>query len=60
MAGKCTGEPEYCHVHVPMTRRDIANYLGLSMETVSRALTRLNDRGLVYTMGNNLDVTNSR
>lgn len=60
MIGKCTGETEFCHVHLPMTRRDIANYLGLSMETVSRALTRLKQRGLVYTMGHDVDVTNSR
>lgn len=32
---------------LPMTRRDIADYLGLTLETVSRALSALRDRGLI-------------
>jgi len=32
---------------LPMNRRDIADYLGLTLETVSRALHQLNDRGIV-------------
>jgi CRP/FNR family nitrogen fixation transcriptional regulator len=30
-----------------MYRRDIADYLGLSLETVSRALSMLRDRGIL-------------
>lgn len=33
---------------LPMSRREIGNYLGLAVETVSRALTRLQDQGLIY------------
>ncbi len=32
---------------LPMSRRDIADYLGLTLETVSRALSRLNQRQIV-------------
>ena len=34
-------------VALPMSRTDIANYLGLSLESVSRAATQLRRRGLV-------------
>jgi CRP/FNR family nitrogen fixation transcriptional regulator len=32
---------------VPMSRQDMADYLGLTIETVSRALTSLQDEGLI-------------
>lgn len=32
---------------VPMTRQDMADYLGLTIETVSRTLTALQDEGLI-------------
>ena len=35
------------HVDVPMTRTDIADYLGLTIETVSRTLTRLKLDGVI-------------
>jgi CRP/FNR family transcriptional regulator len=34
-------------VNVPMTRSDIADYLGLTIETVSRTLTKLKQDGLI-------------
>lgn len=36
-------------VSVPMTRADIADYLGLTVETVSRTFTALRDEGLIQT-----------
>jgi CRP/FNR family transcriptional regulator, nitrogen fixation regulation protein len=34
-------------IALPMTRRDIADYLGLTIETVSRELSRLRDQGVL-------------
>ncbi|MCB8822790.1 Crp/Fnr family transcriptional regulator [Microvirga rosea] len=40
------GRPE-SPVHLPMTRTDIADYLGLTIETVSRTFTKLKTQGLI-------------
>lgn len=40
------GSPER-HVHLPMARNEIADYLGLTMETVSRTLTKFRAQGLI-------------
>jgi CRP/FNR family nitrogen fixation transcriptional regulator len=38
---------------LPMNRRDIADYLGLTLETVSRELHHLHDRGILGFLGTN-------
>ncbi|MFJ6327556.1 MULTISPECIES: Crp/Fnr family transcriptional regulator [unclassified Rhizobium] len=38
-------------VDLPMTRLDIADYLGLTIETVSRTMTRLTNKGIVSPAG---------
>lgn len=34
-------------IELPMSRTDIADYLGLSLETVSRVFTKLRERGII-------------
>jgi CRP/FNR family nitrogen fixation transcriptional regulator len=38
-------------IALPMCRRDIADYLGLTLETVSRALSTLHDQGILGFLG---------
>lgn len=46
------GEPKGV-VHLPMTRLDIADYLGLTIETVSRSFTYLKTARLIRHQSNN-------
>ena len=39
-------------IALPMSRRDIADYLGLTLETESRALSRLHEFGIIDFVGN--------
>jgi CRP/FNR family transcriptional regulator len=41
------GEPRLNDVDLPMTREDIADFLGLTKETVSRSFAQLEERGLI-------------
>lgn len=43
---------------MPMTRRDIADYLGMAMETVSRAISGLQKKGVVVLQGRNTSISN--
>jgi CRP/FNR family nitrogen fixation transcriptional regulator len=38
---------------LPMSRRDIADYLGLTLETISRSLSHLRELGILGFIGNN-------
>lgn len=44
-------EGKVCSLDLPMSRRDIADALGLTIETVSRQLGRLRELGLIETSG---------
>lgn len=37
-------------IHIPMPRTDVADYLGLTTETISRTLTQFNVQGLIHLM----------
>ena len=41
------------HVHLPMTRAEMADYLGLTIETVSRVFTQFKTSGLIQLLPNN-------
>jgi len=42
---------------LPMSREDIANYLGLALETVSRGFTRLQDDGVISVHGRQIEIS---
>ena len=46
MAGRCESRPEEA-IALPMSRTDIADYLGLTTETVCRVLTEMRRTGLI-------------
>lgn len=45
-------------IRLSMSRRDIGNYLGLALETVSRVFTRLQRRGLIAVTGREVSISN--
>lgn len=44
---------------LPMSREDIAGYLGLALETVSRGFTRLQDDGVIGVFGRRVEILDS-
>lgn len=44
---RSSGSVEQIDINLPMSRLDIADYLGLSIETVSRRLTTLKTKGVI-------------
>lgn len=42
---------------LPMSRTDISNYLGLSLECVSRAFSQLEKNGVIECSGRNIEIT---
>lgn len=45
---------------LPMSREDIARYLGLALETVSRGFTRLQDDGIIEVRGRRVQIVHPR
>lgn len=44
------------HFNLPMARNDIANFLGLAVETVSRVFTRFQNQGLIRARGRDIEL----
>ncbi|MCK7542995.1 fumarate/nitrate reduction transcriptional regulator Fnr [Marinobacter bryozoorum] len=44
------------HFNLPMARNDIANFLGLAVETVSRVFTRFQNQGLIRAKGRDIEL----
>lgn len=52
MAGRIGSiEPDQCVLDLPMSRRDIGDSLGLTIETISRQFSELRQSGLIETTG---------
>lgn len=49
------GEPHE-RIRLPMSREDIARFLGLALETVSRGFTRLQEDGVISVYGRNVEI----
>ena len=45
-----------CHVFLPMPKQDIASYLGLTPESLSRSLTRLEQQGIIRRNANCIEM----
>lgn len=50
-----TGQSDL-HFDLPMSREEIANFLGLAFETVSRGFTRLRDDGVIAVTGRRIEI----
>lgn len=53
------GEPAES-LRLPVSREDIARFLGLALETVSRGFTRLQDDGVIAVHGRKVEIVNPR
>ncbi len=57
ISSRITREQDYAaNFSLPMTRGDIANYLGLTIETVSRIIGKFKKSGLIEISGNNVSI----
>ncbi|WP_416826724.1 Crp/Fnr family transcriptional regulator [Ectobacillus polymachus] len=45
-------DKEGIHIHLPLTREEMANYVGVTRETMSRKLSKFEDLGLISFIGN--------
>lgn len=46
------------HIPTPMSRTDLANYLGITLETLSRALSRLVKTGILHATKGQIEIKN--
>ena len=53
---RCSMDSDRLQFSVPMTRSDIGNYLGLRVETVSRAFSRFEERRIVQANGRKVSI----
>ena len=44
---------------IPLTREDMANYIGVTRETISRKLSNLQDEGIIKLVGNKKIIINN-
>lgn len=47
-------------IHLPMSRQDIGNYLGLTIETISRIITELKAEGVLNSQGKNIVILDAK
>jgi CRP-like cAMP-binding protein len=51
---------DHGHVEITLSRTDLAAYVGTSVETLARILTRFREAGVIRTMGRKIIITNDR